>query len=441
MLSSLAAMPHLFRWGVPRSLGWAVALTVVVAAAAEEPPTRPDPPFSGKSPLGAPVPAEDLSVHTDFPGGSAVVRRIDPELAEIEISPAHHSGRGWPCWWYFRVENAEAGQQMRVIVVPSEHPFREGERLAPQWALPERAMLSSDDQNWLHTERGAINETRGCYTFPAPAERFWIAWGPPFLPVHAEALLQRVAEQLPEAERFVLAETRGGRPVYGLRIGGPEKPDAIWVQARQHAWETGGSWVGQGFLEWVAGDTPEAVALRERTEITFIPIMDVDNVVEGAGGKKALPRDHNRDWSDVPIYPEVVAAQREILARIAAGRLRVYLDLHNPGAGDKRPFFFGPFDYEQLPPAQRRRYDRFLELAIAHMRDPLPIMPQYRFATYVKSDEERGRMSGEWVRRRGGDGVVAMTLETAWNTPDSTQTGYQEVGRGLAETVAAFLAE
>lgn len=441
MSSTVIARLRLRRWQVLSSWGWVVALTAAVVAA-EEIPSPPVSPFGGGvSPLGAPVPAEELSVSTDFPGGSAQVRRIDPERAEIEISPAVHPDRGWPCWWYFRVDGAEAGQQMKVIVVPSEQPFREAQRLPAAWALPQRAAVSDDDQNWLHTELGDVNEFRGVYTFPAPAERFWIAWGPPFLPAHAEALLSRAQEQLSEAERFVLAETRGGRPVLGLRIGGGDKPQAIWVQARQHAWETGGSWVGQGFLEWIVSDAPSAVALRERTEITFLPIMDVDNVTEGAGGKEAVPRDHNRDWSDAPVYPEVAAAQRELLARIEAGRLRVYLDLHNPGPGDQQPFFFGPFGYEQLSPPQRRAYDRFLELAIAHIRDPLPILPQYRFATYVKTEEERGRMSAEWVRRRGGEGIVAMTLETAWNTPHSTQTGYQEVGRGLAETVAAFLAD
>lgn len=392
------------------------------------------------SSLSASLGAE-LTVHTDFPGGAAEVRRLDATAGEIELSPPGRNGRGWPCWWYFRIDGATPGQVVTVTVTATEQPFRDSQRLAANWLLPARAAVSTDDVHWTQTEPGTITQTSGVYRVPAPAERFWLAWGPPFLPSHAEALLDEVQQRVPGAQRFVLAETRGGRPVQAIRLGGDDRPDAVWVQARQHAWESGGSWVGRGFIDWVASDEPAAVALRERTEIMFIPIMDVDSVAEGAGGKEAVPRDHNRDWGDEPVYPEVAAAQQGITERIAAGRLRAYLDLHNPGSGDRRPFYFGPFNYELLEPPHRRLFDRFLELSIEHIGPPLPITPQYRFATYVKTDEERGRMSAEWVRRRAGEGAIAMTLETAWNTPHSTQAGYQTVGRGLARTLAAYLSE
>ena len=385
--------------------------------------------------------AAELTLHTDFPGGSAVVRRIDAGAGEIEIAPAHHEGRGWPCWWYFRIDGAAPGTMLKIRVVGSEQPFRGTQRLAANWSLPLHAAISTDDIHWQQTPAGVIDKESATYTFAAPADSFWMAWGPPFLPSHAEDLLTATQQRLPGSERFVLAETRAGRPVPGLRIGGDDKPRAVWVQARQHAWESGGSWVGRGFLEWMSGDAPEAIALRETTQIFFVPIMDVDNVALGAGGKEALPRDHNRDWGDEPNYPEVAAAQQQIRRLIDAGRLRAYLDLHNPGPGDKAPFFFGPFQYELLPPDLRRRYDHFLELAAAQIGPPLPLDRKYRFATYVQTEEERGRMSSEWVRRRAGESAVAMTLETAWNTPHSTAEGYQQVGRGLAEALAAYLQE
>jgi CubicO group peptidase (beta-lactamase class C family) len=255
------------------------------------------------------------------------------------------------------------------------------------------------------------------------------------------SLLNGVAQAIPAAERFVLAQTRQDRPVIGIRLGSETASGAIWVQARQHAWESGGSWVGDGLLRWIASDDPAAVALRDTHEIYFIPIMDVDNVTLGAGGKEAIPRDHNRDWADTPVYPEVAAAQQHLRALADSGRLRVFLDLHNPGPNDQRPFFFGPLDYDQMSATRRRPYDRFLELATEHIRGPLAVDPRYRFATYVKTEEERNRVSGTWARNYAGDDVIAMTLETAWNTPHSTREGYQEVGRGLARTIAHYLQE
>ncbi len=386
--------------------------------------------------------APALTLHTDFPGGSAEVRALDAVAGRIEIAPAHHAGRGWPCWWFFRVEGAQPGQRLSLIVGPSRKPFRAEQRLAASWALPQRPVISVDEVTWSQIESpGIITKESGAYEIIAPAARFWLAWGPPFLPSHGEALLADAAARVPGAERFELARTRQDRPVNGLRLGTVGAPVAIWVQARQHAWESGGSWVGRGFLEWVAGDDPEALALRARAEIFFIPIMDVDNVTLGAGGKEAEPRDHNRDWAVAPVYPEVAAAQRRLLELIEAGRLRVFLDLHNPGPGDRQPYFFGPFDYEQMSGTRRASYDRFLELAVACMTGPLAIQPKYRFATYVKTEEERDRMSGQWMRSRVAENAIAMTLETAWNTPHSTSGGYQEVGAGLARTVARFVRE
>lgn len=392
--------------------------------------------------LVVPLESRALSLHTDFPGGSAEVHVLDAAAGRIEISPSHHDERGWPCWWYFRVDGARAGQKIALTIRPNRKPFRAEQRLAASWSLPARPVISVDDVTWTQIEQtGVIDKESGRYEITAPAERFWLAWGPPFLPSHAEALLAEIATRVPEAERFELARTRQGRPVNGIRLGKAGAPQAVWVQARQHAWETGGSWVGRGFLEWVAGDDPAAVALRERAEIFFIPIMDVDNVVLGSGGKEAVPRDHNRDWADQPVYPEVAAAQRQLLALIEAGRLRVFLDLHNPGPGDKKPYFFGPFDYEEMSGPRRATYDRFLELAVENMTGPLAVHPQYRFATYVKTEEERDRMSGHWMRSRSGDDAVAMTLETAWNTPHSTAGGYREVGSNLGRTVARFVGE
>ena len=76
-----------------------------------------------------------------------------------------------------------------------------------------------------------VVQANGDYRLTAPASRFWLAWGPPFLPAHAEALLTETAQRLPEAERFVLATTREGRPVPGLRLGKRKAAQAAYRNA------------------------------------------------------------------------------------------------------------------------------------------------------------------------------------------------------------------
>jgi hypothetical protein len=118
--------------------------------------------------------------------------------------------------------------------------------------------------------------------------------------------------------------------------------------------------------------------------------------------------------------------------------LDVYIDLHNPGASDP-VFFFRPFDYAVQQSRLRANYDRWIDLAAVNIREPVPVVPEYRFATYVTTEEERGRMSSAWVRNHiGGDGIN-VTLETGWNNIAMSVAGYAAVGAGLGKTLAEYL--
>lgn len=381
----------------------------------------------------------DIVVVTDFEGGNAEVVRLDQATGTLRIMPELHDGRGWPCWWSLRLDGVSFGQEVTLEVQAQVRPFRPGTVLNASWCQPDFAAVSHDGKTWAQTAKVERTADKiAVYKIKPEGASLWLAWGPPFVPTTAEHVLAAVKSKLgDEAERFELAKTRDGRPVNGIRIGKPDAPRQVWVNARQHAWEAGGAWVGRGFIEWIAEDA--AKDLRENTCIHFIPIMDVDNVILGAGGKEAIPQDHNRDWSAAPHYPEVAAAQKRIAEIHAKHGLDVFMDLHNPGAGDRTPFFFGPFGFERLTGVQRDNYQRWIELAAAHINGPLAVQPKYRFATYVKTGEERGRMSSGWVRAHTGEETISVTLETAWNTPNSTVEGYLKVGAQLGQALADYL--
>ena len=176
---------------------------------------------------------------------------------------------------------------------------------------------------------------------------------------------------------------------------------------------------------WAVSDDPVAVQLRKTTQIHFIPIMDVDSVAEGFGGKDAIPRDHNRDWDKKPVYPEVSAAQKMIQQLNDAGRFDIFIDLHNPGSRDRKPFFFGP-KLESLQGKRRRNQAHWIGLA-SSLIEGCP--KTYRFTSYIRTQEERDRVSRGWVHNHVAPHVMAATLETAWNRPEGSQEGYQKVGQ------------
>jgi hypothetical protein len=396
--------------------------------------------------LLSPLTAAELRVSTDFDGGSATIDAIDSERREIQIRPGGSPARGWPCWWFVRIDGLGAGEQATLVLRGSERPSRNngqdtGKPLASDWAMPIAAAVSDDGKTWRQTGLGTRETDHISYPLEGTGGPLWVAWGPPFTPRETESLITEAEQARPDlVHPFTLAETREGRPVRALRIvdeGDTKGKPAVWIHARQHAWESGASWVARGFVEWLLSDLDEAKRLRERAEIVIVPIMDVDRVVTGDGGKEADPNDHNRDWSETPHYPEVAAAQDRMKAFAAEGRLAVFLDLHNPASRDLRPFFFvGP--PELLSETARANRERFLNLAVQHLTGPLNLDPKPR-VTGANYHPLWRRISGQWVNDHGNEHTLAACLETSWNTRHSTTDGYRAVGRQLGEALAAYL--
>jgi hypothetical protein len=387
--------------------------------------------------------AADLEVRTDFEGGSARVESIDQTARVIRLMPGGDPQRGWPCWWYFRVDGAKKDERVTISLAGSDLPARNNgidtkKPLSFTWAMPVKASVSTDGTTWRHTNAGRRDGARMIYEVTGDGGPLWVAWGPPFTPKDTDALIAKAIQKLPTASAFDLAQTREGRKVRALQIKPVEgKPPGIWIHARQHAWESGASWVARGFTEWVTSGDPAASALREQAEIVIVPIMDVDNAATGNGGKEAAPRDHNRDWDLNPVHPEVAAAQKILREWATAGRLGVFLDLHNPGASDLRPFFFaGPEDL--LTDLGRKNRADFLALAFRHVSDPLPLEEKPRITGPGYHPLWR-QISGQWVTANGNPQTLAVCLETSWNTPQSTTEGYLTVGRQLGRALAEYI--
>jgi len=392
------------------------------------------------------VSAAELRVSTDFEGGSARVESIDQATRMVRFMPGGDPQRGWPCWWYLRVDGVAKDERVTLSLAGSDRPARNdgqdtGKPLGAGWAMPARAMFSTDGATWRHTEPGKREGARIRYEVMGTGGPLWVAWGPPFTPRDTEALIGTTEKLLPSAKGFELARTREGRPVRGLRVkeAGDQKLLGVWVQARQHAWESGGCWVARGFTEWVASEDEGARWLRSHAEVVIVPIMDVDNAATGNGGKEANPRDHNRDWDDQPVYPEVAAAQQRLREWAKEGRMDFFIDLHNPapGTNDARPFFFvGPPEF--LSETGKVNRAKFLASAKSHITGPLVLDDKPRITGPSYHPLWR-QISGQWVTVNGNPHTMAVCLETSWNTPHSTTEGYRTVGRQLGQAIAEYL--
>lgn len=377
------------------------------------------------TPEGKPM----LRVDSDFPGGSAQVLTIDQTNRVVHLNPVAHPDKGWDCWWYFRLNGIQPGETVTLNVGKSV------------WATPNQAMFSLDDKTWNHTAPGERNRMRIVYRQQIDAKRAWFAWGPPFTKKHARALVSKAAASSRHAHSHTPIKSRGGHGVPLVAFAEPplEAKPGVHIQARQHAWESGSSWVAQGLADWLSSNDPRAATLRRKVNISIVPIMDMDSVEMGAGGKSQKPQDHNRDWSDDPHWPEVRAAQNAIRKADEKGMFDLFIDLHNPGARDSNPYFYIP-PKELLSDKGKQNLDRFIACAKTEITGPLTFLGK-TIESGKSYDPNWDKISKNWVAKNTSDHVVAVTLETSWNTPHSTQAGYQQVGRELGLAIERYFRE
>ncbi|MDK1022268.1 MAG: M14 family zinc carboxypeptidase [Candidatus Hydrogenedentes bacterium] len=375
----------------------------------------------------------DLTVSGDFEGGCAQVESIDQGTRTIRFKPETYPGQGWAYWWYMRVDGIRPGETIALDAGGKHGRF----------AHPEQAAFSLDGKTWKQTPRGERVKERIVYRVKVDSDKAWFAWGPPFLPSDARELVERLAAAHPEAEAFELCESREGRQVPGLRLSGQTETEAqrygVWIQARQHAWECGASWVARGLAEWLVSDDPRAAALRARADVTVIPLMDVDSVAMGAGGKMQKPHDHNRDWTKSQHWPEVRAAMAGIARLHKEIGLDLFVDLHSPG-------MYNPETYYLTSPGSkrseegRRNLARFLDASKAEMTGPLELREEQQVAGPRYTKDWRA-MSQNWVTAHTSGRALAFTLEAAWNNAKSTTDGYMALGRQLGLAMERYFRE
>jgi hypothetical protein len=172
------------------------------------------------------------------------------------------------------------------------------------------------------------------------ANRVWIAHIPPYPHSRLLGLLGEL-KRSPHVAIEVIGETVLARPLHLVTVTNFTRPEAekkvIWLQARQHAWECGTSFLVEGALRFVVSDDPAAKKLRDTTIFKFVPMINPDSVVRGEVRFNANGFDPNRQWDEVDFRdsgwlqrnPEIWYVKKALLAQHARQPIALGMNLHN----------------------------------------------------------------------------------------------------------------
>ncbi len=270
------------------------------------------------------------TVSTDFDGGNlGRIERLSPTHFRLALKgQKDQDGRNRQAnWYYFRVDNATPGTEMRLDLVdlPGEYNYKPN-RGAVTRDTP--AVLSHDRKTWRHITAFEYDTSGPTMTLKVTPERstFWVAHTPPYTNEHLEALRKQ-----PGKHEAVIGKTVQGRPLYLWTIG--DGPKTAWLMFRQHAWESGSSWAGDGAVRALLADA----SLRQGITWKIFPLCDPDGVTHGGVRFNVNGYDLNRNWdvSDPAKMPEIAAQRGAIDTWISSGRtIDFFLSLHNTETGE-----------------------------------------------------------------------------------------------------------
>lgn len=238
-----------------------------------------------------------MYIHTHFPGGNIRVDRIENDTVYVERE-LRDTEDDW-FYWAFCVEGA-AGRQL-TFRFPST--VRVG-RFGPA--------ISHDMENW-HWLDVPCHGDSFTYTFGAQEDRVWFAHDMLYQPSRFTALCKRLGFR---EELFCTSVS--GQELPCVSYGSGDK--WILLTARHHACEATGSYVLEGMTEELLSALPPDYA------VLVVPFVDLDGVIHGDQGKNRRPHDHNRDYTDHPIYNVI----DKLMQFGRTHDLRYTFDLHSP---------------------------------------------------------------------------------------------------------------
>ena len=285
--------------------------------------------------------AAAITFHADFEGGAlGRVERAGPEHYRCGVpGQADQDNRNRQAsWYYFRIDGAE-GKRVTVDLVQllGEYNYKAGTHAITQHTRP---LISTDQKRWSYLPESSVEWVAGepalRLKFLAEGPRVWIAHQVPYTNSHVSALAKDAAR-----EKSFRATTIGtsveGRPLYLWTIhdatgAAPGVKPAVWLMFRQHAWESGSSFAGEGLVRWLLGPGEEAAAARRKIVWKILPTADPDGLAHGGVRFNRNGYDLNRNWDRVvpDKTPEIAAQQRAIYSWLDAGhKVDLFLTVHN----------------------------------------------------------------------------------------------------------------
>lgn len=284
-----------------------------------------------------------IRFNTNFEGGSlGVIERVGETSYRCRVKGQQDErGRNRQASWYFFRMEGVRGRELTITLTDFVGEYNDNPG-ACAMAAGITPVWSADGERWEPVPSIAWDDRakEATIRLRPEADTIWIAHQPPYTPRR----LAKVLEELDRSDSVrveVIGETARGRDLHLVTITDPEVADrdkrCVWLQARQHAWESGTSYVMEGALRFAASDEPSARELRRKVVFKSTPMVDPDGCAAGEVRFNANGFDVNRHWDEVDLrdkrslarMPEIWYVKKAIFGAMDTGKIDLLVNLHN----------------------------------------------------------------------------------------------------------------
>lgn len=263
-----------------------------------------------------------MKIVSDYPGGNIIFKGINNEdgCTEILLEQDMRDTDGWWFYWNFRIDSPPEGK-VRFSFCGKDV------------VCPYGAAVSENGEDWHYDTVGYEDGKHFVYNFDNSGKSVYFAFSLPYQVLHFEKFFTSISADK-AVEKTTLAVSEHGREIPLLVVGNGRKN--VFFTARHHCCESTASYALEGVINALLN---ERRSLLDRYTFHIVPFMDIDGAENGDQGKNRRPHDHNRDYSDTPIYNSVKA----IKAYAKEKKPVIFIDFHSPwkwGGADSRPHIF-----------------------------------------------------------------------------------------------------
>lgn len=385
-----------------------------------------------------------IRVSDDFESGSLGNWRLEGE-ARLVFQPGKDYDQDRintaATWFYGKLSNVR-GREVEIVIEGLDYTVYNGKRgeILPfeRNTVP---VFSYDGENWERFSNCGFDPQRRifriCQIFGR--DEVWIAYIPPYTYSRLERLLDKW-EPHPAVSVSSVGNSVRRRELYLVTVADPaidrSSAPVVWILARQHSFEAGGSWAVEGMLEFLTSDQPEARRIIERVVFNICPMLNPDGVALGGTRFNAAGVDLNRHWStedpfskDQERAPEITCVKEALYRWRASHRLDLFINIHNNDM-----VWNEDGDYIRFAPAEKEASARELER----------ILRRETIFTGSFTVSSSPQATESVVASELGVLSLLMEMKTGYLEKQGRWTGtdlFLEHGRGLARSVAAFFAK